>query len=143
MNSGPKFIPRIILYLWFILRLFSGLPPVDFNILLFSMRFSPLSFFIILVTAAGVRSRLPDSFILEILLFILISSFIMILPGFLVHNLFHLIYTSRVLDILVMMLCGVIMVLVYYGITVFLGLPQAIFNIKEATPRALLKKFRA
>ena len=76
-------------------------------------------------------------------LFILISSFIMILPGVLVHNLFHITYTSRVLDILVMMLCGVIMVLVYYGITVFLGLPQAIFNIKEATPRALLKKFRA
>ena len=76
-------------------------------------------------------------------LFILISSFIMILPGVLVHNLFHITYTSRVLDILVMMLCGIIMVLVYYGITVFLGLPQAIFNIKEATPRALLKKFRA
>ena len=77
------------------------------------------------------------------MLFILVASFIMILPALFIHNLINIAYTSRIIDILLMGLCGVIMLTIYYFVSVYFGLPQAIFGIKEVSPKAILKRFKA
>lgn len=79
---------------------------------------------------------------LKKILFITISSIIMIVVGSLIHSLFGFAYTSRIIDILIMCICGALMLAVYYFITVYLGLPQQIFGIQDITPKALIKKFR-
>lgn len=79
---------------------------------------------------------------LKKILYITISSIIMIVVGSLIHSLFGFAYTSRIIDILIMCICGALMLAVYYFITVYLGLPQQIFGIQDITPKALIKKFR-
>ncbi len=75
-------------------------------------------------------------------LFIVISSLIMVLPIYGIHSLLHFSYTSRIVDIGLMALCGIAMVSIYYFVTVTFNLPQAIFGIKNVSPKAILKRFR-
>lgn len=83
------------------------------------------------------------SITLRKILFIILSSLIMILPVYLLHHLINFAYTSRILDILIMLVCGVLMVVIYYFVTVFFTLPQRIFGIDDITPKALIKRFKA
>lgn len=80
---------------------------------------------------------------LKMALFVLLSSLIMAAPVYLLHSLLNFAYTSRILDILIMAVCGILMLVIYYFVTVFLTLPQRIFGIEDITPKALLKKFKA
>lgn len=83
------------------------------------------------------------SLTLKKLIMIIVCSLVMILPVYFIYNLIGFAYTSRMVDIILMCICGVVMLVIYYFITVYFELPQHIFGIKEVTPKALLKKFRA
>ena len=103
------------------------------------------SLFVIISYMFILKRNFKTRFILTLrkLLLILIASFIMIVPTLFIHNLINIAYTSRIIDILVMGLCGIIMLTIYYFVSVYFGLPQVIFGIKEVNPKAILKRFRA
>ena len=77
----------------------------------------------------------------KVLLLVLICSFIMIVPATLVHNLFNFTYDSRIIDIFIMVLCGVLMLVTYLVTTYFCYLPQALFGLKKSSLKSLIKKF--
>lgn len=77
----------------------------------------------------------------KVFLLVLICSFIMVLPGLLVHNLFNFAYNSRIIDILIMILCGIIMLPTYLVVTYFCYLPQALFGFKKSDIKRLIHKF--
>lgn len=75
-------------------------------------------------------------------LFIIIASLLMIAPVKFVHILIGFEYTSRIVDIVILSICGIFMLLIYYEASVFFNLPQQIFNIKTPSVKAILKRFR-
>ena len=103
------------------------------------------SLFVIISYMFILKRNFKTRFILTLrkLLLILIASFIMIVPTLFIHNLINIAYTSRIIDILVMGLCGIIMLTIYYFVSIYFNLPQVIFGIKEVNPKAILKRFRA
>lgn len=77
---------------------------------------------------------------------IAISSLIMIIPGAAIRILANYLgfeYSSRIIDIGVMGVCGIVMILVYYLVTVYFKLPQVIFEIPRPSIKNLLRKFRS
>lgn len=72
---------------------------------------------------------------------ITICSLIMVIPSVIIHGLLHFTYTSRVLDIVLMMPLGIIMVVVYYLTTTYIRLPQAIFHVKDLSVKTLIRRF--
>ena len=72
----------------------------------------------------------------------MVSSFIMVIPALFIHIQFNLTYTSRIIDILIMILCGVAMIIIYYFVTVCFKLPQTIFNLESVHFKDLLKKLK-
>ena len=102
------------------------------------------SLFVILVYGFILKRKFNTKFSLTIrkTLFIVVSSLIMVLPVYGLHTLLHFSYTSRILDIVIMGVCGILMLDIYYFVTVKLGLPQVIFGIKDISPKAILKRFR-
>lgn len=103
------------------------------------------SLFVIIAYMFILKNRFNTSFkvTLRKILFILLSSLIMALPVYLLHSLINFSYTSRILDIMIMAVCGVLMLVIYYFVSVFFTLPQRIFGIEEISPKAILKRFRA
>ena len=103
------------------------------------------SLFVIISYMFILKRTFKTRFILTLkkLLLILIASFIMIFPTLLIHDFINIAYTSRIIDILLMGFCGIIMLIIYYFVSVYFGLPQVIFGIKEVNPKAILKRFRA
>ena len=103
------------------------------------------SLFVIVSYMFILKRKLKTRFILTLkkLIYILVASFLMVLPALLVHRFIGFGYTSRIIDILIMGLCGMIMLTVYYFVSVYFGLPQYIFGIKEVNPKAILKRFKA
>ena len=103
------------------------------------------SLFVIISYMFILKRNFKTRFILTLrkLLLILVASFIMALPVLFIHNLINIAYTSRIIDILLMGLCGITMLTIYYFVSVYFGLPQVIFGIKEVNPKAILKRFRA
>ena len=103
------------------------------------------SLFVIISYMFILKRNFKTRFILTLrkLLLILVASFIMVLPVLFIHNLINIAYTSRIVDILLMGLCGITMLTIYYFVSVYFGLPQVIFGIKEVNPKAILKRFRA
>ena len=103
------------------------------------------SLFVIISYMFILKRNFKTRFILTLrkLLLILVASFIMVLPVLFIHNLINIAYTSRIIDILLMGLCGITMLTIYYFVSVYFGLPQVIFGIKEVNPKAILKRFRA
>ncbi|MGN1405151.1 MAG: oligosaccharide flippase family protein [Erysipelotrichaceae bacterium] len=77
----------------------------------------------------------------KVALLVIICSFIMVVPGILIHNLFGFGYDSRVIDILIMILCGIVMVTVYLVCSYFCYLPQALFGFKKSDIKRLIHKF--
>ena len=73
---------------------------------------------------------------------ILISSLIMVLPAYAIHGVLPFDYTSRLTDIALMGALGLLMLGIYYFITVYLRLPQKIFGIKDISIRNLITRFR-
>ncbi len=71
------------------------------------------------------------------------ASLVMVLPAFLIHQLIPFDYTSRIIDILIMGVLGLIMLGIYYYITVKMHLPQKVFGIKDISIRKLLARLRA
>jgi len=76
------------------------------------------------------------------LLFICLAAVIAVIPFSLLANLLPLDYTSRLLHIMKMGVCGLFSVVLYYFISAKLSLPQVIFGIKKLTPEKLLARFR-
>ena len=74
---------------------------------------------------------------------IVIASIFMVVPAFAIHGLLPFVYESRLICLLVMGVLGIIMVLVYYFVTVHLGLPQKIFGIEDISIRKLLSRLRS
>ena len=72
---------------------------------------------------------------------ILISSLIMVLPAFFIHQLIPFDYSSRIVDILIMGGLGLLMLAIYYFVTVYFRLPQKIFGIRDLSIRKLLSRF--
>lgn len=103
------------------------------------------SSFVIICYMFILKKRFGTSFKITLrkTLFILLSSLIMALPVYLLHNLINFSYTSRIIDILIMGVCGVVMLVIYYFVSVFFTLPQRIFGIDDISPKAILKRFRA
>ena len=73
---------------------------------------------------------------------VLIISFIMVLPAYGLHSLIPFAYDSRMIDILIMGGLGILMLAIYYALTVYLRLPQKIFGIKDISIRKLIARFR-
>ena len=76
-------------------------------------------------------------------IFILIASLIMVIPAYFIHQLIGFDYTSRIKDILLMSGLGILMLFIYYYVTVYFGLPQKIFNIKDISIKKLIKRLRS
>ncbi|MBQ1900610.1 MAG: oligosaccharide flippase family protein [Erysipelotrichaceae bacterium] len=72
-----------------------------------------------------------------------VASLVMVLPAFLIHQLIPFDYTSRIIDILIMGVLGLIMLGIYYCVTVKMHLPQKVFGIKDISIRKLLARLRA
>ena len=102
------------------------------------------SLFVICVYGFILKNKFNTKFSLTLrkTLFIIISSLIMVLPIYGLHALSQFSYTSRILDIVIMAICGILMLDIYYFISVKFGLPQVIFGIKDISPKAILKRFR-
>lgn len=76
-------------------------------------------------------------------IFILIASLIMVIPAYFIHQLIGFDYTSRIKDILLMSGLGILMLFIYYYTSVYFGLPQKIFNIKDISIKKLIKRLRS
>ncbi len=102
------------------------------------------SLFVILVYGFILKRKFNTKFSLTLrkTLFIIIASLIMVVPIYLLHGLLQFAYTSRILDIVIMAVCGMLMISIYYFVSVKFGLPQVIFGIKDISPKAILKRFR-
>ena len=72
----------------------------------------------------------------------LIASLIMVIPAFALRSIVPFQFDSRIIDIAIMGVLGLIMVSIYYVITVRMGLPQKIFGIKDISLRKLIARFR-
>lgn len=73
---------------------------------------------------------------------ILIASIIMVVLPFTIHRLIGFNYDNRIIDILIMGGLGIIMLVVYYNVTVAMKLPQKIFGIKDISVKKLISRFR-
>ena len=74
---------------------------------------------------------------------IVICSLLMVLPAYLIRSLIPFGYDSRIVDILIMGILGLIMLGIYYALTVFIRLPQRIFGIKDMSIKNLLSRLRS
>ncbi len=70
-------------------------------------------------------------------------SFIMVVPAYMIHRFLHFSYDSRFYDILIMGGIGILMVVLYYFLSVAMRLPQMIFDIEKPSIKNLLQRFRA
>jgi O-antigen/teichoic acid export membrane protein len=73
---------------------------------------------------------------------ILISSLLMVIPAFALRSLIPFGYDSRVIDIGIMGVLGLIMLGIYYAVSVYFRLPQKIFGIKDVSVRSLIRALR-
>ena len=76
------------------------------------------------------------------LLWIILASMIMVIPAFAIHQLIGFDYSSRIKDILLMSGLGIVMVVIYYFVTVNMSLPQKIFSIEDISIKKLIARFR-
>ncbi|MDO4500705.1 MAG: hypothetical protein Q4B60_05450, partial [Erysipelotrichaceae bacterium] len=76
------------------------------------------------------------------LLFIALASIIMVLPAYGIYSLIGFGFNSRIMDIVLMGVMGIIMAVIYYVVACFFHLPQAIFGLKNVSPKALINKLR-
>lgn len=67
---------------------------------------------------------------------------VMVIPVSLLYQLLSFDYSSRILDIVYMGLCGILMALIYVYVTIKLNLPQKIFGIKSPDVLKILSKFK-
>ena len=58
-------------------------------------------------------------------------SFIMVVPAYMIHRFIGFQYDSRVIDVLIMGGLGLLMVTMYYFLSVAMRLPQMIFDIEN------------
>lgn len=70
-------------------------------------------------------------------------SLVMVLPAFLIHSLIPFDYSSRILDILIMGVLGVLMLGIYYWLTSKINLLQRVFGIKDVSLRSLISRLRS
>lgn len=70
------------------------------------------------------------------------ASLLMVIPVFVIHSLIPFDYTSRIVDILIMSGCGILMLIIYYYVSVKMNLPQKIFDIEDISIRKLIARFR-
>ena len=76
------------------------------------------------------------------MLIIIIASAIMVLPAALIHYFIPFAYDSRMLSILIMGLLGVLMLAIYFVVSVKFHLPQTIFGMKQPSIQGLVKHFK-
>lgn len=90
------------------------------------------------------RNRFDINFekTLKRMLVIIVASLIMVLPAVLIHFIIPFHYDSRIIDIIIMCVLGVMMLVTYYFISVRFHLPQTILGIKTPSVKNLLAKFR-
>ena len=86
--------------------------------------------------------RLNISSSMKTLLLITLASLIMAVPAFALHAIVPFEKLSRLTDIALMGGLGIIMLLIYYGISVRFHLPQQIFETEDVSIRGVLSRFR-
>ena len=74
---------------------------------------------------------------------ITISSIIMVIPAFIIHNFITFAFESRITDILVMGCLGIIMLGIYYLVTKKIGLLAKIFDLDDVSLMKVLRKYRS
>ena len=84
--------------------------------------------------------RITDS--LLTMLKITIASLIMIVPAFVIHQLIGFDYSSRITDILLMSGLGVLMLVIYYFVTVKMKLIHIVFNLEDVSISSLIRSLR-
>lgn len=85
--------------------------------------------------------NISSTLIRFVLLFVI--SLVTIMPVSLLYKLVNFNYTSRIVDILYMGVCGVIMLAVYLFITIKTQLPQKIFGIKKPDFKSIVVRFKS
>ena len=75
------------------------------------------------------------------LILIIISSLVMVIPAYVIHNFIPISYTSRLSLIGIMIPLGILMAIIYYFITVYFRLPQHIFGIEDISIKKLIRRF--
>lgn len=75
-------------------------------------------------------------------IFITICSLLSIVPAYIINYFVGFDYTSRFKDIVLMGIYGIEILIIYYLTTVYLKLPQIIFNIKDINPKSLFNRFK-
>ena len=73
---------------------------------------------------------------------ITISSLIMVIPAMVIHNIIPFDYSSRLIDLVIMMVLGIMMLIIYYLTTKNLQLPQQIFDLEDVSIRSLISRLR-
>ena len=73
---------------------------------------------------------------------IIIASLIMVIPTSLLSLLVNFTYTSRILDILMLSIHGIIMLVIYYFVTKKMGLLSKIFELDDVSITSLVKRLR-
>lgn len=73
---------------------------------------------------------------------IVLASLIMVVPAYVIYRLLPISFDSRLTEVLIMLLLGVLMLVNYYFVSIKLGLPQKIFDLKEVSIKKLLAKYR-
>ncbi len=77
------------------------------------------------------------------LILITLCSLIMVVPAYVLNMIVPFAYNSRLMDIVRMGMLGIFMLAIYYMASILFGLIQKIFEIKEPSIKALIRKFRS
>ena len=76
------------------------------------------------------------------LFMITISSLAMVIPAIVIHNLIGFDYQSRLIDIGIMGGVGILMVIIYYFVTVHFSIPQKILQMDDVSIKQLISKLK-
>lgn len=97
-----------------------------------------IAYFIIL----HVKFKISFTITFKRLLMIIISSFIMVIPAVLLHNVVPIDYTNRLYTLVIMTGLGILMLNIYYFITCKFTLVQKIFGINDPNIIHFIKRFK-
>ncbi|MBR5340981.1 MAG: oligosaccharide flippase family protein [Erysipelotrichaceae bacterium] len=73
---------------------------------------------------------------------ITLSSLAMVIPAIVIHNLIGFDYQSRLIDIGIMGGVGILMVIIYYVVTVHFSIPQKILQMDDVSIKQLISKLK-
>ena len=73
---------------------------------------------------------------------ILLASFVMVIPAVIIRNITPVAYEIRLANVGIMLVLGVLMLVIYYFVSIKLSLPQTIFGIKKPNIEKIVNRFK-